>query len=122
MPLRLPCWSYRSCCSPAASAGPMCWNTSLPGTPSSGFATLVALADGLNRVGFVKWFAESVGHHLAGISPTAALVILVALFFFSHYMFASITAHVTALMAAMLAVGASIPGLPMAQYALLLSL
>jgi L-tartrate/succinate antiporter len=86
------------------------------------FATLVALADGLNRVGFVKWFAESVGHHLAGISPTAALVILVALFFFSHYMFASITAHVTALMPVMLAVGASIPGLPMAQYALLLSL
>jgi L-tartrate/succinate antiporter len=86
------------------------------------FATLVALADGLNRVGFVKWFAESVGHHLAGISPTAALVILVALFFFSHYMFASITAHVTALMPVMLAVGASIPGLPMPQYALLLAL
>ena len=92
------------------------WNT------LAWFATLVALADGLNRVGFVKWFAESVAHHLTGISPVAAMVILVALFFFSHYMFASITAHVTALMPVMLAVGATIPNLPMPQYALLLSL
>src|SRR6266545_5176426 len=33
------------------------------------FATLVALADGLNRVGFVKWFADAVGAHMGGVSP-----------------------------------------------------
>jgi len=86
------------------------------------FATLVALADGLSRVGFVKWFAELIGHYVMGLSPTAAMLVLVAVFFFSHYMFASVTAHTTAVMPVMLAVGASIPGLPSHQYALLLCL
>ena len=36
------------------TANKAAWNT------LAWFATLVALADGLNRVGFVKWFAESV--------------------------------------------------------------
>jgi L-tartrate/succinate antiporter len=43
-------------------------------------------------------------------------------FFLVHYMFASITAHVTAVLPVMLAVGASVPGLPMPQYAMLLCL
>ena len=42
------------------------------------FATLVALADGLNRVGFVKWFAESIAAHMGGFSPTVAMIVLVA--------------------------------------------
>ncbi len=92
------------------------WNT------LAWFATLVALADGLNRVGFVKWFAETIAHQITGVSPTAAMLILVAVFFVSHYMFASITAHVTAALPVMLAVGATIPGMPMKQYALLLCL
>src|ERR1019366_4445012 len=62
------------------------------------FATVVALADGLNRVGFVKWFAESIAHHMSGFPPITAMVVLVALFFFTHYMFASVTAHVTAVL------------------------
>jgi L-tartrate/succinate antiporter len=86
------------------------------------FATLVALADGLNRVGFVKWFAELIGHHVAGLPPSAAMLVLVAVFFFSHYMFASVTAHTTAVLPVMLAVGTAIPGLPAHQYALLLCL
>src|SRR5437868_8773803 len=62
------------------------------------FATLVALADGLSRVGFVKWFAETAASHLTGISPIVAMLTLIALFFFSHYMFASVTAHTTAML------------------------
>ncbi len=92
------------------------WNT------LAWFATLVALADGLNRVGFVKWFAESIAHHMSGISPITAMVVLVGLFFFIHYMFASVTAHVTAVLPVMLAVGSTIPGMPMQQYSLLLCL
>jgi L-tartrate/succinate antiporter len=92
------------------------WNT------LAWFATLVALADGLNRVGFVKWFAESVAHHMGGLAPTTAMVLLIALFFFTHYMFASVTAHVTAVLPVMLAIGATIPDMPMPQYALLLCL
>ncbi len=92
------------------------WNT------LAWFATLVALADGLARVGFVKWFAQSIAQHVGGLPPIAAMIVLVAVFFLVHYMFASITAHVTAVLPVMLAVGATIPGLPMQQYALLLCL
>ena len=86
------------------------------------FATLVALADGLNKVGFVKWFADSVGAQVAGFSPGAVVVVLVAVFFFTHYLFASITAHATAMLPVMLAVGMGIPGVDIRTLALMLSL
>jgi L-tartrate/succinate antiporter len=50
------------------------------------------------------------------------MVALVLIFFFAHYPFASITAHVTALLPVMLAVGASLPGMNMVQFSLLLCL
>ncbi len=92
------------------------WNT------LAWFATLVALADGLNRVGFVKWFADSIASHMAGFAPFTVMVALVIVFFVTHYLFASITAHVTALLPVMLAVGSTIPGMDMPQFALLLCL
>lgn len=84
------------------------------------FATLVTLADGLNRVGFVSWFAKGVAEQLTGISPIAVMVILAALYFCIHYMFASITAQVTAILPVILAAGAAIPGMPLMAFALLL--
>ena len=74
-------------------------------------ATLVTLAGGLSRVGFIKWFADYVGTHLGGMPPTATMLVLIAVYYFSHYMFASLTAHTTALMPVMLGVGLAIPGL-----------
>lgn len=86
------------------------------------FATLVALADGLARVGFVKWFAETIGAQMGGVPPTVAMLVLVAVFYFTHYLFASITAHVTAMLPVMLAVGMGIPEMPMQTFALLLAM
>ena len=86
------------------------------------FATLVALADGLNKVGFVKWFADMVGGYTAGLSPLTAMILLVLVFYLTHYLFASVTAHVTAMLPVMLAVGATIPGINMPEFALLLCL
>jgi L-tartrate/succinate antiporter len=97
-------------------ANKQAWNTLV------WFATLVALADGLARVGFVKWFAETIGAQMTGVSPTVAMIALVAVFFFTHYLFASITAHVTAMLPVMLAVGLGIPDFPMPTFALMLSL
>jgi L-tartrate/succinate antiporter len=85
-------------------------------------ATLVTLADGLSRCGFVKWFAEFIAAHVGGFSPTLILVLLVAVYFFSHYMFASLTAHTTAMMPLMLAAGMGIPGLPAPALAMALAL
>jgi len=85
-------------------------------------ATLVTLADGLSRAGFVKWFADYVAAHVGGYSPTLILVLMVTVYFFSHYMFASLTAHTTAMMPMMLAAGMGIPGLSAPTLAMALAL
>ncbi len=90
------------------------WNT------LAWFATLVALAAGLGKVGFITWFAATIGQQLTGLSPIVAIVLLLAVFYFSHYMFASITAHCTAILPVILALGLSMPAIPMAPFALLL--
>lgn len=74
-------------------------------------ATLVAMADGLGRTGFVKWFADFVASHIGGFPPMLVIVALVTIYFFSHYFFSSLTAHTTAMMPIMLGVGIGIPGL-----------
>ena len=84
--------------------------------------TLVALADGLNRTGFVRWSAESIAGRLGGVEPGLAAVGLVVAFFTSHYLFASTTAHATALLPVVLAVGQGIPGLDQRTFALQLCL
>jgi L-tartrate/succinate antiporter len=84
------------------------------------FATLVTLADGLNRVGFLAWFAGRMAADLSSVPATPRLVLLVATFFVAHYMFASLTAHATALLPVFLAAGVSMPDLPARPLALLL--
>jgi L-tartrate/succinate antiporter len=85
-------------------------------------ATLVTLADGLARAGFIKWFAANVAASVGGMAPMTMILILVTVYFFSHYMFASLTAHTTALLPVMLAVGLGIPGMPADKFALALAL
>jgi L-tartrate/succinate antiporter len=84
------------------------------------FATLVTLADGLNKVGFVRWFAAGAAAQLAGVGVTTVLILLVALFFLVHYLFASSTAHTTAVLPVVLAAGAAVPGMPVKAFALAL--
>lgn len=69
--------------------------------------SLIALADSLNRLGFIPWFAKSVSGMLVGIAWMPALVILLLAYFYSHYGFASLSAHVTAMYAAFAAVAAT---------------
>jgi L-tartrate/succinate antiporter len=76
------------------------------------FATLVALADGLRQVGFLAWFADRSAASLTGLPIVATAVAVVAIFFFVHYLFASTTAHTTAVLPAFLAVVVGVPGLP----------
>lgn len=88
------------------------WNT------LAWFATLVALAGGLSQVGFIKWFAESVSGQLVGVSPTMAVLTLLLINFFGHYLFASGTAHVTAMIPVLMAVASTIEGVNMYTLAL----
>lgn len=85
------------------------------------FATLVTLASGLTKVGFTSWLGNGAAMIFSGISPVFIMVLLVALFFGIHYMFASITAHTTAMLPVFLAAGAAIPGMNVKVLALLLA-
>jgi anion transporter len=84
------------------------------------FATLLALAEGLERVGIVAWAARGASSLLVGASPLFAIVVLVSFFFLIHYMFASLTAHTMAVLPALLAAGSAFPGMPVRVLALLL--
>lgn len=82
------------------------------------FGALIMMAAFLNKLGLIKWFsgvlAESVGG--LGVSGTAAGVILVLAYMYAHYMFASTTAHITAMFGAFFAAAVSLnaPAMPTA--------
>jgi len=84
------------------------------------FATLIVLADGLNKVGVVDWFGRGASALLAGHSPLVVTATLVALFFALHYIVAGLAAHTTALLPVMAAAGAAIPGIPVRTYTMLM--
>jgi di/tricarboxylate transporter len=85
-------------------------------------ATLVAMAEGLSKTGFIKWFAEFVAAHVSGYPPGVVLVILVTVYFCSHYFFSSLTAHTSAMTPIVLTVGLSIPGMVPEKLAMSLAL
>jgi DASS family divalent anion:Na+ symporter len=72
------------------------------------FGGLVMMASMLNTFGFMKWFATTVGNSLTGWSWFSALIVLMLVYFYSHYGFASTTAHVTAMFPAFLAVAVAV--------------
>lgn len=85
-------------------------------------ATLITLAEGLKIVGFLDWVAKASSQWAAGlgISIISIIVILALLDYIIHYLFVSITAHVTTLMPLWLAVAAGIPGFPVQLFGILL--
>jgi DASS family divalent anion:Na+ symporter len=68
------------------------------------FGGLVMMATGLNQLGFMKWIATSVAGSVAGMAWLPALLLLVLVYFYSHYGFASVTAKVTAMFPPFLAI------------------
>jgi divalent anion:Na+ symporter, DASS family len=60
------------------------------------FGGLVGMATMLGRLGLIKWFSVYVGGHVKGWPWLPALAILALVFMYSHYFFASLTAHATA--------------------------
>ncbi|WP_223218025.1 DASS family sodium-coupled anion symporter [Rhizobium wenxiniae] len=71
------------------------------------FGALVMMADQLNKLGVIGWFSngmkDMISHAELSWQMTAAILVLI--FTFAHYMFASTTAHVSAMMLAFLTVG-----------------
>jgi L-tartrate/succinate antiporter len=104
--------------------GVVTWNDIVGNTAAwnvlAWFATLLVLADGLNKVGFVEWFGRGAAALFADHSPVFVMTLLVTLFFMLHYMVAGLAAHATALLPVVVAAGASVPGMPVRAFAMLL--
>ena len=71
------------------------------------FGALVMLAEQLNKVGVTAWFSLGMKNAIvaSGLGWLPVASILVLAFVFSHYLFASTTAHISAMMLAFLTVG-----------------
>lgn len=85
------------------------------------FSALIMMATYLNKLGLVAWFSSSIEGVIGGfgLSWVWAVLILTLVYLYSHYFFASTTAHITAMFAAFYAVGLSL-GAPPMLYAFIL--
>lgn len=74
------------------------------------FAALIAMAGYLNKYGLISWFSESVVKFVGGLGLSWQLSfgILVLLYFYSHYFFASGAAHIGAMFTAFLSVASAL--------------
>jgi DASS family divalent anion:Na+ symporter len=68
------------------------------------YGGLVNMATALGETGLTKLFAASIGGQMSGMTWMAALTVLLIVFFYAHYLFASVTAHVLAMYIPFLAV------------------
>ena len=66
--------------------------------------TLIMMTSFLAKFGMISWFSQHIQNMVFGYSWPAALAILLAVFYYSHYFFASLTAHITSLYSAFTAV------------------
>jgi DASS family divalent anion:Na+ symporter len=84
------------------------------------FATLVMMATYLGELGLIAWFTDQVKPLVGGVGWVTGFAGLVLAYFYTHYFFASMTAHVSAMYAPFLAV-ALVLGTPPVLAALVLA-
>lgn len=86
------------------------------------FGVLIMMATYLNKLGLIAWFSSSIENAIGGlgIDWVGAVAILTLVYMYTHYFFASTTAHITAMFAAFYGVGLAL-GAPPMLYALILA-
>ena len=77
------------------------------------FAALVMMATQLTELGFIPWFSEATGSLFTGAGWVGGFLALSLVYFYSHYLFASNTAHVSAMYAPFLGVALALGTPPM---------
>lgn len=79
------------------------------------FSALVMMAGFLGKLGLVAWLAQSVEAGIAGfgLNWVIGMLLLVLVYVYTHYFFASTTAHITAMFAAFFAAGIALGAPPM---------
>ncbi|MGP1931319.1 MAG: DASS family sodium-coupled anion symporter [Arsenophonus sp. ET-YP4-MAG3] len=79
------------------------------------FAALVMMASFLNKLGLINWFSQTVKNaidHLE-IGYISGMLLLVLIYVYSHYFFASTTAHIMAMFSTFFTAGLSLGAPPM---------
>ncbi|GMN26332.1 hypothetical protein TIFTF001_001274 [Ficus carica] len=91
--------TWKECLSEAVAWDTLTW-----------FAALIAMAGYLNKYGLISWFSQSVVKLVGGLglSWQYSFGILVLLYFYSHYFFASGAAHIGAMFTAFLSVASAL--------------
>jgi DASS family divalent anion:Na+ symporter len=77
------------------------------------FSALVMMASYLTELGFIPWFSEAAGGLFRGAGWVTGFLSLGLVYFYSHYLFASNTAHVSAMYAPFLGVALALGTPPM---------
>lgn len=75
------------------------------------FAVLITLAGEVNRLGFSSWLGSNIVPVVQGFPWPVAFLLMALAYFYTHYFFASNTAHVASMFGAFLA-GAIVLGTP----------
>jgi anion transporter len=86
------------------------------------FGSLVTLPQGLSNCGFLTWSAKTAASPLGHDNPVLLMVALICMFYGPHYFFASVAAHVTALLPIFLSTASAIPGINMQHYVLIMAM
>ncbi|ASK28099.1 DASS family sodium-coupled anion symporter [Neisseria chenwenguii] len=86
------------------------------------FAALVMMATFLNKLGLIGWFSTMLqtGIEHTGMGWAGASALLLLAYMYAHYMFASTTAHITAMLGAFYTAGIAL-GAPPMLFALLMA-
>lgn len=87
------------------------------------FSALVMMATYLNKLGLIAWLSQSIESGIDGLGLegwVAACSLLLLAYLYAHYMFASTTAHITAMFGAFYAAGLAL-GAPPFLFALLMA-
>ena len=70
--------------------------------------SLICLAGFLNTLGLIPWFAKLISASVVGMPWQYAFVLVVLVYTYAHYAFASLTAHIAAMFSAFLAVAVAV--------------
>jgi DASS family divalent anion:Na+ symporter len=76
-------------------------------------STLVMMATYLSKLGLIGWFTSTIAGHFTGTAWGPAFLAIVLIYFYSHYLFAGNTAHISSMYAAFLGVALAVGTPPM---------
>jgi DASS family divalent anion:Na+ symporter len=67
--------------------------------------SVILMSDYLNKTGFIPWFAKILENQMVGVSMLTAVVLSFVIYLYSHYFFASMSAHITSMYGALITLG-----------------